>query len=366
MAAAADSSGTSSRSLRVALGLAACVIIVAGLRHATPVLIPIFLATFLAAATMPVVRALMARGVPATLAIALSLAIDLAAASFFCFVVGNSLHGLSAQLPAYQAELIELEGVIVRWLHDHGFASIAPDVGTRPLAPMAVGAATYLMKQLLDAVSRFSLVIIILAFMLFEAASLRRRLQSALPDGRIACSTVSNALRDVQRYTALKALVSLITGALVAALNAALGVPFPLMWGALAFVLNFIPVIGSIVAAIPPVLLALVHLDPMLAMIVALGYLVINVLLGNIIEPRLLGHAMSLSPLIVVVTMIFWGWMLGPVGMLLSVPLTTSVKLLLASSDDLRWLALLMSPDVPTPPAAAVEVHALPEQQRAG
>lgn len=124
------------------------------------------------------------------------------------------------------------------------------------------------------------------------------------------------------------------------------GIDYALLWGVLAFLLNFVPNIGSIIAAVPAVLLALIQLGPFSALMTAMGYLIANMVMGNIIEPRYMGKGLGLSTLVVFLSLVFWGWVLGPVGMLLSVPLTMLMKIALESSDETRWLAILMGPDI--------------------
>ena len=125
-------------------------------------------------------------------------------------------------------------------------------------------------------------------------------------------------------------------------LLALIGVDYPVLWGALAFLLNFIPNIGSIIAAVPPVLLALIQLGVAQAALVAGGFLVINMAIGNFLEPRYMGQGLGLSTLVVFLSLVFWGWVLGPVGMLLSVPLTIAVKIALEVRPDTRWMAIML------------------------
>jgi predicted PurR-regulated permease PerM len=150
---------------------------------------------------------------------------------------------------------------------------------------------------------------------------------------------------------AIKPLVSLATGGFVALWVGLLGVDFPLLWGLVAFLMNYIPSLGSILAAVPAILLTIVQLGPGRALAVAIGYLVVNVVLGNFVEPHFMGRRLGMSTLVVFLSLVFWGWVWGPVGMLLSVPLTMVLKILLENTEDLRWVAVLLGP--PTPAAAA-------------
>jgi predicted PurR-regulated permease PerM len=158
---------------------------------------------------------------------------------------------------------------------------------------------------------------------------------------------VSKFLLSVKNYLAIKSVVSLATGVVIGLWLYILGVDHFLLWGVTAFLLNFIPNIGSIIAAIPAVLLAFVQLGPGVAGMTALGYIVTNTVMGNIVEPRFMGRGLGLSTLVVFLSLVFWGWLLGTVGMLLSVPLTMIVKIGLESSESTRWLALLLCSDEP-------------------
>ncbi|MDX1440115.1 MAG: AI-2E family transporter, partial [Rubricoccaceae bacterium] len=149
----------------------------------------------------------------------------------------------------------------------------------------------------------------------------------------------------MKQYLVIKTMVSLLTGTIVALWLTIVGVDFPLLWGLLAFLLNYIPNIGSILAAIPVVLLALVQLGLGSAVLVAVGFLVINMVIGNVIEPRWTGHGVGLSPLVVFFSLVFWGWVLGPIGLILSVPLTVTLKIALESSPETQWLAVLLGPE---------------------
>jgi predicted PurR-regulated permease PerM len=158
-------------------------------------------------------------------------------------------------------------------------------------------------------------------------------------------SRMTGFVDDVKQYVALKTVTSLATGVLIAVWLTLLGVDFALLWGVLAFALNYVPNIGSIIAAIPALMLAMVQFGIVKTLIAAGGYVVVNTVVGSGIEPRLMGRGLGLSTLVVFMSLLFWGWLLGPVGMLLSVPLTITAKIALDSREDTRWLAVLLGPD---------------------
>ena len=188
------------------------------------------------------------------------------------------------------------------------------------------------------------LIFLTVIFILAEASSFPRKLASTLSDPDQQMPYFEAFADNINRYMAIKATTSLITGLLAWAFLSIVGVDHPLLWGLVAFLLNFVPNIGSVLASIPPILLALVQFGPLQAGIVAIGYVAINVGIGAGVEPRFLGRGLGLSTLIVFLSLIFWGWTLGPVGMLLSVPLTMTAKIALESSPQTRWIGTLLGP----------------------
>lgn len=188
------------------------------------------------------------------------------------------------------------------------------------------------------------LILILTIFMLTEARMFGRQVQAICEAHGPDLQRMFSAAQDVQRYLAIKTIISLATGVLAGFLCWAAGLDLFVLWGILAFVLNFIPVVGSIIAGVPPVLLALLVEDGISAAVaVAIGFTAINVFLGNFLEPMLMGRRFGLSTLVVLLAVLFWGWLWGPVGMLLAVPLTMVVKVGLDNSEEFRWLAVAMS-----------------------
>ena len=147
---------------------------------------------------------------------------------------------------------------------------------------------------------------------------------------------------SVKKYLVIKSWVSVVTGIIITFWLWALDVDYPILWGFLAFMLNFVPNIGSIIAAVPAVLLAYIQWGPATAALAASGYIAVNVIIGNIVEPRFLGKGLGLSTLVVFLSLVFWGWILGPVGMLLSIPLTMILKIALENNPDTYWIGVLL------------------------
>jgi AI-2 transport protein TqsA len=325
---------------------AACfVVIVAGMQAAASLLIPFLLSAFIAIICLPPLNWLTHHRIPSgisVLIITLSLIIAVLLLGTF---VGSSISDFSSNLPAYQDRLKAITGDLLTWLSGLGvsFSSQAIRDSLDPAA--AMGMAGRLVTGLGNALANTFLIVLTVIFLLIEAAALPHKWRIM---GEHAPSTehFGRFVESVNSYLTIKGWVSLATGAIIAIWVAILGVDYPLLWGLIAFLFNFVPNIGSIIAAIPAVLLALVQFGPGTALAAGAGYVVVNIVMGNVVEPRYMGKGVGLSTLVVFLSLVFWGWVLGPVGMLLSVPLTMIVKLALETGEQTRWLAILLGPDV--------------------
>jgi predicted PurR-regulated permease PerM len=204
-----------------------------------------------------------------------------------------------------------------------------------------------LLGELTGVASSAVVIIVTVILMLLEAARFPEKLNVILAPDSPARLHVAVILVNIRRYMGIKTATSLLTGALVAGFLWIVGVEDPLLWGLLAFLFNYIPNIGSILAAVPAVLLAFMQFGLPAAVVTAVGYVVINCLISYAIEPRFMGQGLGLSTLVVFVSLVFWGWVLGPMGMLLSAPLTMIAKIIMNNYEDTRWLAVLISARAP-------------------
>lgn len=335
----------------VLLGAAAFVIVVAGLRAASDIIVVLLLAIFIAIAVTPLYFRLIRWRVPSWAALVLlilGLAVLISAGAV---VLGRSLNDMSNSLPAYQDRLQSEITRWAAWLQSKGLeepgAALRETLDAR-LAMRFVGNTVTALSLLL---SRAVLILFVVIFLLIEAAILPAKIR-AIPGMTDENWTRLHSIMDTfRRYMGIKTLISLLTGVLVTGLLALLGINYALVLGVVAFLLNYVPNVGSILAGIPAVMLALLQHGGSRALAVMIGYLVINLAIGNLIEPRVMGRGLGLSPVVIVVSLIFWGWVLGPVGMLLSVPLTMTVKIALESVEGMRGMAILMGSGPPqTPP----------------
>lgn len=326
--------------------VAALVVIVAGLKLAGALLLPFLVAVFFSVLATPVVLRLEQRGISPAWSVSLTMVGVLAVLLGFGALVTSSLAGFDQALPGYRAALDAVFDGLVERLGSHGI-DVERVLREQAIEPgMVMGMAGSFMGNLIAALSNTALVVLTMMFILLEVAGFPAKLRAALADPGADLSEFTEIMAEIQRYLVIKTAVSAATGLCVALLLAVIGVDFAVLWGLAAFLLNFIPNIGSLIAAVPAMAVALVQPGlgtlPMLG--VGLGYLVINMIIGNIIEPQLMGRRLGLSPLVVFLSLVFWGWVWGSVGMLLSVPLTIVVRIVLERSQGLRWIAVLLGP----------------------
>lgn len=327
--------------MRPLLAAAAIAIVIAAARFAAPVIAPICLAAVLAIAFEPVTEGLARRGVPRWVAAATTTLGVLAVVGGFALLVVRAAADLAGELPRYADRLAALEHDAGAWLRAHGLDRVARSVETADAGTRLEAAAEPLVWGTVQMLQTLLLVVVTTAFIQIDApgirAAVRRRVRN--PDRSRA---IDGALDEIQRYVIVKGLLSIANGLLLGTWCAIWGIDGALLWGVLAFGLNFVPVVGSLIAAGPPFLLALVTGGPEAALGVAAGYVAVNLVVDNMIEPKVMGRACGVSALVVVLGMLVWGLVLGPIGALLSVPLTVAVKAFLQSHAELRWVAVLL------------------------
>jgi predicted PurR-regulated permease PerM len=340
--------------LKFLLTAACAIIVITWMRESQALIIPFLIALFLAILCAPVIFWLQKHRVPVVVAVILVVILLLGILAAFLAVVGGSVNEFTAEIPKYQERIDAMAVSVSSWFgrlaaktswfpSTKVFTSVSSMELLDVVSPGAMmGFLGRGLSGLLSALSNTVLVILTLVFMLLEAAGLPTKMLVAFGKKEGDPNRFAGVTTEVQQYLAIKTGTSLATGAVIATWVAILGLDFAIVWGLLAFLLNYIPNLGSIIAAVPAILLALVQLGPARALAVAIGFLVVNMVFGNVVEPHLLGRRLGLSTLVVFLSLVFWGWVLGPVGMLLSVPLTMIVKILLENSSDLHWVAVLL------------------------
>ncbi len=322
---------------------AAVIVVIYGLQMAKVLLVPFLIAAFLALITVRPMLWLQQRRVPSFLAALMIVSAIMLLLAVVGAVVGSSIAEFTAKIPEYQAQLDAIVDGVFDFVSKHlnGDQSME-NIGDMIDPGWAMGLVATILNSLKDVLTNAFLIIFTMIFMLLEVSSVGTKVEAAFGRSAESMDGPREFLQNLGRYLGIKTIVSIATGLCAFTLTWTLGLDFPLLWAMLAFLLNYVPTIGSIIAAVPAVLLALVQLGPGAAGATAIGFAGINVAFGNIIEPRLMGYGVGISPLVVFIGLVFWGFVFGPVGMLLSVPLTMTLKLALESDERTRWVAILI------------------------
>jgi len=329
---------------RILVLLAMFVIIITGIKIASVIVVPFLLSLFIAIISSPALFWLKDRGLSSGLATIVVICLIIAGGILILRLIGTSLEQFSDNVAVYREKLNLLSLEIVKYTERYNL-----DFSIRGLSKYVnPGDVFTLTGTLLNSfgslLSNIFLILLTVIFMLLEASDFPDKLRRMVRNPEDTVRRFGSIADNVKHYLAIKTLTSVITAALVTLGLMLLNVDFPYLWGFLAFFLNFVPNIGSIIAAVPAILIALIDQGTGTAFWTAFLYLAINNLVGNFLEPKLLGHRLGLSTLVIFISLIFWGWVLGPVGMFLSVPLTMTAKIIVENHPNSNWLAVLMGP----------------------
>ncbi len=313
--------------------IAAIAIVLGAMRVASGVLVPGLLALFIAIVCTEPMYWLTEKGLPRWLAILLVVIVLLGVSSTIPLVVSGSIVQFNQQLPIYQERLDELMFQSSGWLQQFGYTAESLQTIFDPSA--LLGYVQLVLGALGGILSSYLLIMLLVIFILVDVPR-------SLAAG---ASTSGQIIRTVQHYFAIKTFTSLLTGVIISVWCMLMDVQYPFLWGFIAFLLNFIPTIGSVIAAIPAVLLALMFNGAVSALVVMLGYVIINFGISNGLEPRIMGQQLGIRFVWIFVSLVAWGWILGPVGMLLAVPLTMTFRIMFDNHDDTRWIANILVPE---------------------
>ena len=376
--------------VRVLISLACVVLIVTGLKMASSLFIPVMMGLFIALLSMPILNWLDRHGLPRPLAVLMTVLIDLLILGGIVFLTSGVVGDFNEKSGDYTERLrrqaeefsVTMDEQLVRleqfWRTAGGAGELVKADDAK--GPEASGAErggggeegmlgafrpTMTFRELFNlywdsgrvmetlggfnVVNRFTslasqtfFALIVMIFVLAESGSYAQKMLEVLRVRGPDLTRFRSITQDIQKYLGIKTAASAATGLLATLTCVIFKIDFPLLWGLLAFLFNYVPAIGSILAGIPPVLLGLILHGFWPALGVMACYLIINVTIGNFLEPMLLGERFGISTVIVILSVLFWGFVWGPVGMLLAVPLTMLVKVMLDNSSDLRWISALM------------------------
>lgn len=320
---------------------ASVIIVLAGLKIASPIVVPFLLSLFIAIVLSPSYNYFNNKGLPSGISLLIVITFMIL---FFVGVgklLGSSAVEFNANLPFYEQQLTHHFHSIVELVESFGIPIPEQDLQTIFNLKIIMGFASNILEGMSSLVTNGFVILLTVIFMLLESNVFIKKIIYMSSKSSII-NHIDIITSQIKEYMVLKALISLFTGFIIYVGLLFIGTDYPFLWATLAFMLNFIPNIGSIIAAVPAVLLTLVGVDAFSALMVVALYVIVNVLVGSVIEPKVMGKGLGLSTLVVFLSLLFWGWLLGIVGMLLSIPLTIMAKITLNANEDTKWIAVLL------------------------
>ena len=327
---------------RTVIVTAAICVIVIFVRSAASIVAPALLALFITVIAAPPLQWMSRKGVPKYLAVLIILLVLMDAGSLVALTTTGALEGLRENLPHYQERLTLLSEEFGSWLETIGIEK--SDEAVRELLNPAT-ASRFILTMLTNAsgtVGTGFLVLLIVAFMLLETSALPAKLHTAFRLTKATEDQLQRLFSAINRYMLIKCLTSIATGICIWIWLYFLGIDYAVALAVAATLLNFLPIIGNILMTIPAAFMALVQNGTSTVIWVVLGYLIVNIVIGNIVEPRLMGRTLGISSLVVLLSLLFWGWVLGPIGLFLSVPLTIALMVALEASPQTHAIAIVL------------------------
>ncbi|MBP6672968.1 MAG: AI-2E family transporter [Bacteroidetes bacterium] len=339
----------SQRTNQTIIFTAAAVIILLMVNQAQTLIAMMLFSFFAALIGTPPVQWLERHHIPSLAAVAIVMLGIIALLVIVGGVVAGSVNMFSTLLPSYQARIQEQMLAIKPWLTSRNITLNDTFIVQYINPGIIMGLAVNILQGFSLALSNIIIVLLTVLFILIEASGFPLKLRAILGDPHRNFSGFTLFINDVERYLVIKTFISAVTGILITVWLTFLGVDSPVLWGFLAFLFNYIPNVGSTLAAIPAVLLAFVQLGTQSALLATAGYMTINVVLDNVIETKMMGTRLGLSTLVVFISLILWGSLLGSIGMVLCIPLTMTVKFACEQKKELHWIAVLLGPEDENP-----------------
>ena len=346
------------RGMRILVILAMFAVIFISIKQAQAILEWLLFTIFLAVIGAPLVLWLERKRIPYVVAVLLIVAGMAAVLVVVGVVVAASLNSFYTDLPSYQALLQKRISSLQALLAANGITITDSLPVHQADTEVVKGLVASLLRGLGSTLFELVMILLTVMFILLEAPSFPVKLRAILGDPKKDFHLFMRFIYDIQHYMNIKTAISLIEGILVGVWLFIIGVDFPILWGFLVFLLRYVPTVGALIAAVPTVLLAFIEFGVGRAAQVAIVYLAIEFILGNFVEPMLMGRKLGLSALVVIVSLIFWGSLLGIVGVVLCIPLTMTLKFVCENNKNTRWIAVLLGPGITpeeAPPASLKE-----------
>jgi predicted PurR-regulated permease PerM len=324
------------------VNIAALIIIFAAMIYAKTIITPFLLALFISIVCEQPISWLEKKRLPRWLALIIVLLGMIVLFTGFAFLIGETVSSFSGNLSKYESTLTDLSNSFIQFLNEKGYKIKQDQIFNlvQPAKILEFTAST--LNTLVNMMGNTFLIFLIVLFTLTEFGSFAIKTKAILSGTDTSTAYFSTILQNIRHYLGIKTLICLLTGILVYLALLIIGVDYPLLWALIAGLMNYIPNIGSIIAAVPAVLFALVQLGLGGAVWTLASFMIVNNVLGNFIEPRIMGKGLGLSTLVVFLSLIFWGFIFGPVGMFLSVPFTMTIKIILEQNVKTKWFAIIL------------------------
>jgi predicted PurR-regulated permease PerM len=344
--------------LRFILGIAGLGIALIAVRQASGIIVPLLLAWIIVLSASPLFYWLREKNAPGWLAFVLTFLAILAVGAFLVITLIVAVDQLFDLLPTYADEVDSIKQSVAEFLTSMGLGQTNSEPVADLIDPSAlINLYAGLLGGLVEALSNVALIFMAIIFMLVEAFNMPRKVAAELDAGNDYVRRLSEFSLDIRHYISITTWIGLLTGTLDTIFFVIMGVPLPLLWGILAFLLSYIPVVGFWLAAIPPTILAWLESGPLAAIIVFVGIILINGLADEVLKPKIMGEGLDLAPIMVILSITIWTAVLGPMGAILGIPMTMIVKELVLEADEQNaWIARLISKgDEKPPPDESVE-----------
>jgi len=323
--------------------IATTIIIVAGLKAASEVVIILLLSIFMATIFTAFLEFLRSNGVPKIIAYFISTIMFIAVLILLIFIFNHSLNDFIVSLPSYEEKIKTLIFNSINILDQYGVVLEKDEIAKVLDMNYFAKVVTNILGGIGTFFSKFILIIIGVSFIIAESKSFEKKLLLIFKNDISKLMSFRLFSHNMQKYFIVKTFTSFLTGLIITILLFLFGVDYPILWGILAFLFNFIPIIGSIIASVPAILLSLINLDINTTLWLIFIYVVVNISISNMLEPKLMGRELGLSPMVIFFALIFIGWTLGAAGMFLAVPITMTLKIAFETSNSTKWIAILLS-----------------------
>lgn len=325
-----------------AVGFAAFIIIIAGVMYAKSIITPLLMAMFVSIVCAEPIIWLRKKNVSQGIAIMIVIVGIVVVFVGLVGIIGDSVSSFSKDAPKYEQNLNEMGNVIVKYLDDKGI-KVSTNKLSNILAPSKIISLTAgILGQLGGFMENTLTMFFLVLFLLLEMDSISAKAKAISKSTNVTIEYVNTIGQSIRHYLSIKTMTSLLSGFIIWIGLLVIGVDYAIIWALVAFLLNYIPNIGSIIAAVPAVLFSLIQLGIGGAIWTVVTFVAVNMVIGNVIEPKLMGKGLGLSTFVVFAALIFWGFVLGTVGMFLSVPLTMAIKIMLEQKSSTKWIAVFL------------------------